>query len=58
MQETTLTKAEAQARLVRRAIKVPCRLAFIDCKMPGSEKKENYSLIGSCVSRPPTSAPA
>jgi mannose-6-phosphate isomerase-like protein (cupin superfamily) len=51
MQETTLTKAEAQARLVRRASMVPCRLAFIDCKMPGSEKKENYSLIGAGVTQ-------
>jgi len=51
MPETTLTQAEAQARLVRRADMVPCRLAFIDCKMPGSEKKENYSLIGPGVTQ-------
>ena len=30
---------------------VACKLAFIDCKMPGSQDKENYSLIGAGVTQ-------
>lgn len=37
------------SRLIRRADLVPCKLAFIDCKLPGSEQKENYSIIGAGV---------
>ncbi len=41
----------ARERLVRRADMVPCKVAFIDCKMPGSTAKENYSLIGAGVTQ-------
>lgn len=47
----TLDEAGARKRLVRRADMVPCKIAFIDCKMPGSELKENYSLIGAGVTQ-------
>lgn len=30
---------------------IACKLAFIDCKMPGSTLKENYSLIGPGVTQ-------
>ena len=46
-----VTQADADARLIRRGDMVACRLAFIDCKMPGSELKENYSLIGPGVTQ-------
>ena len=39
----------AASRLVRRSDLVACKLAFIDCKLPGSEQKENYSIIGAGV---------
>ena len=39
----------AARRLVRRSDLVACKLAFIDCKLPGSEEKENYSIIGAGV---------
>ncbi len=38
-------------RLIRREDMVACKLAFIDCKMPGSTSKENYSLIGAGVTQ-------
>ena len=38
-------------RLIRRGDMVACKLAFIDCKMPGSTDKENYSLIGAGVTQ-------
>ncbi len=41
----------AQTRLIRREDMVACKLAFIDCKMPGSTTKENYSLIGPGVTQ-------
>lgn len=41
----------ASARLIRRSDMVACKLAFIDCKMPGSTLKENYSLIGAGVTQ-------
>ncbi len=42
---------DAQTRLIRRSDMVACKLAFIDCKMPGSIGKENYSLIGAGVTQ-------
>ncbi len=48
---TPLDAAAARQRLVRRADMVACKVAFIDCKMPGSHLKENYSLIGAGVSQ-------
>ena len=40
-----------ERRVVRRRDMVACKLAFIDCKMPGSERKENYSLVGPGVTQ-------
>ncbi len=51
MTTPTLTLADARARHIRRADMVPCKVAFIDCKMPGSERKENYSLVGPGVTQ-------
>ncbi len=48
---TTLTPEDARARLIRRSDMVACALAFIDCKMPGSERKLNYSLVGPGVTQ-------
>lgn len=42
---------DVQNRLIRRQDMVACKLAFIDCKMPGSTDKENYSLIGAGVTQ-------
>ena len=42
---------DAATRLIRRSDMVACKLAFIDCKMPGSTDKENYSLIGAGVTQ-------
>ena len=47
----TLTAEEARARTIKRSDMVACALAFIDCKMPGSERKENYSLVGPGVTQ-------
>lgn len=46
-----LTSEAARARLIRRSDMVACALAFIDCKMPGSERKLNYSLVGPGVTQ-------
>lgn len=46
-----MSDAESQRRLVRRKDMVAERVAFIDCKMPGSHLKENYSLIGPGVTQ-------
>ena len=42
---------DASTRLIRRGDMVACKVAFIDCKMPGSDAKENYSLIGPGVTQ-------
>jgi len=47
----TLSLDESRKRHVRRSDMVPERVAFIDCKMPGSHLKENYSLIGPGVTQ-------
>jgi quercetin dioxygenase-like cupin family protein len=41
------------ARLIRYADLRPCRNAFIDTRSPGSEAKENFTLIGPGVSENP-----
>ncbi|WAC56812.1 hypothetical protein [Gordonia sp. SL306] len=48
---TPVTQAELDRRTIRRADLVSCNQAFIDCKTPGSDRKENYALIGSGVSQ-------
>ncbi|WP_414439772.1 cupin domain-containing protein [Burkholderia sp. 22PA0106] len=50
-EHATLDANTAAARLVRRADMVACKVAFIDCKMKGSDRKENYSLIGAGVTQ-------
>ena len=47
----TLTPELARLRHIKRSDMVACKVAFIDCKMPGSENKENYSLVGAGVSQ-------
>lgn len=49
----TATEAHdlAKHRLIQRGDLVPCSLAFIDCKMPGSLLKQNYSIIGAGVTQ-------
>lgn len=51
MQNVTLTQQEAHRRLVRPEDRVSCSVAFIDCKLPGSHLKQNYSFIGPGVTQ-------
>jgi quercetin dioxygenase-like cupin family protein len=44
---------EMESRLVRYKELVPCTTAFIDARTPGSEKKENFTIIGPGVSENP-----
>ncbi len=45
--------AEMEARVVRYSDLRPCFKAFIDCRTPGSEAKENFTIIGPGVSENP-----
>ena len=47
----SLTDNESRIRHIRRSDMVANTMAFIDCKMPGSERKENYALVGPGVSQ-------
>ena len=40
-------------RVVRYSDLIPCYNAFIDCRTPGSEAKENFTIIGPGVSENP-----
>jgi mannose-6-phosphate isomerase-like protein (cupin superfamily) len=51
--DLVLTQDQARARLIRRQDFVACKVAFIDCKTPGSHLKENYSMIGPGVTTNP-----
>lgn len=51
MQTITLTADQARSRLVAPQDMVSCNLAFIDCKLPGSHLKQNYSFIGPGVTQ-------
>ncbi len=49
----TLGYNEMRKRLVRYADLVPCKNAFVDTRTPGSERKENFTIIGPGVSESP-----
>ena len=42
---------ELARRTIRRGDFVSCAQAFIDCRTPGSDRKENYAMIGPGVSQ-------
>lgn len=42
---------EVRRRTILRTDWVPCKAAFIDCRTPGSDQKDNYSFIGAGVSQ-------
>lgn len=42
-----------EARVVRFADLKPCYDAFVDCRTPGSEAKENFTIVGPGVSENP-----
>ncbi len=48
-----ISKAKLAQRLVRYGDLIPCYNAFIDCRTPGSEAKENFTIIGPGVSENP-----
>jgi mannose-6-phosphate isomerase-like protein (cupin superfamily) len=50
---TDWTVASLEARVVRHRDLIPCYNAFIDCRTPGSEAKENFTIIGPGVSENP-----
>lgn len=45
-----MTPQEMEARIVRYGDLQPCRTAFIDAHTPGSDQKENFTIIGAGVS--------
>ena len=45
-----MTPAEMESRIVRYGDLVPCKTAFIDAHTPGSDQKENFTIIGGGVS--------
>ena len=45
--------APIERRIVRYADLVPCRDAFIDTRSPGSDQKENFTIIGPGVAENP-----
>jgi quercetin dioxygenase-like cupin family protein len=49
--DTTVTPDEVRRRTILHRDWVPCKAAFIDCRTPGSDKKDNYSFIGVGVSQ-------
>ena len=50
---TDYSRAQMEARIVRYADLQPCYNAFIDTRSPGSEAKENFTIIGPGVSENP-----
>lgn len=49
--DVTVTAEELARRTIRRSDFVSCNQAFIDCRTPGSDKKQNYSMIGRGVTQ-------
>jgi len=48
-----MTPAEMESRIVRYGDLMPCKTAFIDAHTPGSDQKENFTIIGGGVSESP-----
>jgi len=48
-----MTGGQIESRIVRYADLVPCRDAFIDTRSPGSDQKENFTIIGPGVAENP-----
>lgn len=48
-----MTPQQMEARIVRYGDLKPCRTAFIDAHTPGSNQKENFTIIGAGVSENP-----
>lgn len=48
-----MTPQELNARIVRYGELQPCKTAFIDAHTPGSNQKENFTIIGGGVSESP-----
>ncbi len=48
-----MTPQEMRQRIVRYGELQPCRTAFIDAHTPGSNQKENFTIIGGGVSESP-----
>jgi len=48
-----MTPAEMEQRIVRYGDLKPCKTAFIDAHTPGSDQKENFTIIGGGVSESP-----
>src|SRR6056297_1580994 len=48
-----MTPQEMEKRIVRYGDLKPCKTAFIDAHTPGSDQKENFTIIGGGVSESP-----
>jgi quercetin dioxygenase-like cupin family protein len=48
-----MTPQDMEARIVRYGDLQPCKTAFIDAHTPGSDQKENFTIIGGGVSESP-----
>jgi len=48
-----MTPQDMDARIVRYGALKPCKTAFIDAHTPGSDQKENFTIIGGGVSESP-----
>lgn len=51
MEQQTVTAEKIRQHTILRSDWVPCKAAFIDCRTPGSDQKDNYSFIGAGVSQ-------
>jgi quercetin dioxygenase-like cupin family protein len=49
--DLTVDQSEIERRTIRKTDWVPHNAAFIDCRTPGSDRKENYAFIGGGVSQ-------
>jgi len=48
-----MTPQDMETRIVRYGDLQPCRTAFIDAHTPGSDQKENFTIIGAGVTESP-----
>ena len=48
-----MSQLDIESRIIRYGELIPCKTAFIDAHTPGSDQKENFTIIGAGVSESP-----
>ena len=49
-----MSQLDIESRIIRYGELIPCKTAFIDAHTPGSDQKENFTIIGCLLYTSPS----